>query len=145
MSTVQEPHCWIRVWLCCTVYRTPRSQSPTDLMYKITHDAIYFTHKPSRASTGLVASQYVHVHGVDTHAPPDAEVFPVLDEDMEDGFAEGLEDEDLDDEDPVGMSLALDGQYPEHPMSLVTVLSANIFSGSCPQIQTRYTVWASMY
>jgi hypothetical protein len=84
---------------------------------QITHDAIYFTYKPSRASNVLG-----DIAGV--HDPPDVEVFPVVGEDMEDGFEDGWEDEDSEDEDedPVGMGAGADGQYLWRLSPLVTVL-----------------------
>ena len=55
------------------------------------------------------------------HDPPDVEVFPVVGEDMEDGFEDGWEDED-----PVGIGAGADGQYPGRISSLVTVLMWSI-------------------
>ena len=76
---------------------------------QITHDAIYFTYKPSRAGGVLDTAHHGHVHDVGVHDLADVEVFPVLGEDMEDGFEDGWEDEDSEDEDLV-MDVEPDGQ-----------------------------------
>ncbi|KAF8547134.1 hypothetical protein OG21DRAFT_1527362 [Imleria badia] len=84
---------------------------------QITHDAIYFTYKPSRGSSVSDIIQPAHVHDVGMQDPPDMDVIPVLDEpqaDMEDGFEDGWEDEDSEgeDEDPLEFAIGADGQSP---------------------------------
>ncbi|KAH0837786.1 hypothetical protein J3R83DRAFT_5966 [Lanmaoa asiatica] len=69
---------------------------------QITHDAIYFTYKPSH-----------HVHDVGVHGLPDVEVFADVGDDMENGFADDWEDEDSEDEDLMGMGAGEDGD-PVH-------------------------------
>jgi len=65
---------------------------------QITHDAIYFTYKPSRTGGVLETTHHAHVHAVGVYDLPDVEVFPVVGEDMEDGFEDGWEDEESEDE-----------------------------------------------
>ena len=82
---------------------------------QITHDAIYFTYKPSRGSSPSDTVQPTHVHDFGAHNPPDVDVTPVVDEpDMEDGFEGGWEDEDSEDDDPLEFAIGAEGQYLRH-------------------------------
>ncbi|KAF8131488.1 hypothetical protein EV363DRAFT_1165258 [Boletus edulis] len=102
---------------------------------QITHDGVYFTYKPWRASGGLDTDQHADL--------PDVEVFPVVDEDMEDGFADGWEDEDSDDDvDLIGMGIGTLGAFHSSflcscglqiPCTLIST------TGFCPPIQIRCT------
>ena len=60
---------------------------------QITHDAIYFTYKPSPTSSSLDTPHHAHMPGGGFHAPLD-DVFLDVADDMEDGFAAGWVDED---------------------------------------------------
>lgn len=88
-----------------------------------THDAIYFTYKPSYANGALDTAHHAHVHDFGVYDPPDdVEVFPIVADDMDD---DGWEDDDSEDEDPMGMgAVENDGQYLEHLSSPITVLTS---------------------
>lgn len=59
----------------------------------ITYDARYVTYKAFINASGT--AHHEHVQGVDDHGAP-REAFPILDDKVEDGFADGWEDEDLE-------------------------------------------------
>lgn len=69
---------------------------------QITHDAIYFAYKPHAGGAWEIA-HHAHIHDIGVHDPPDVEVFQDVGDDMEDGFADGWEDEDSEEEELVGI------------------------------------------
>lgn len=88
---------------------------------QITHDAIYFTYKPTPTGSSLDTAHHAHVHGAGVHDPPDMEVLPEVADVMEDGPADEW-DEDFEFEE-VGMGVGGDdGQYLQHLSSPVIVL-----------------------
>jgi len=95
---------------------------------QIAHDAIYFTYQPLRTSSVWdTVHHHVHAHGVGIHDPPDVVLFPVVGEDMEDGFQEDeWEDDESEDEGPVGFGAGVDGQSLVCLSSLVAVLIRSV-------------------
>ena len=69
--------------------------------------------------------------------------FSIVDDDMGDGFVDGWEDEDSEDEDLAGIVVGADGQYFGHFLLLVVVMQSLdplytvINTGSCPRVQTQ--------
>ena len=59
-----------------------------------------------------------HVHDVGDHDAAE-EAFPIVDDDMEDGFVDGWEDEDSEDEDLAEIVVGADGRYSGHFLLLV--------------------------
>ena len=88
---------------------------------QITHDAIYLTYKPLRGLDASDTAHHEHVHDVGDHDAAE-EAFPIVDDDMEDGFMDGWEDEDSEDEDLAGIVVGADGQYSGHFLLLVVLM-----------------------
>ncbi|KAG9308958.1 hypothetical protein JVU11DRAFT_11260 [Chiua virens] len=66
---------------------------------QITHDAIYFTYPPSRANSALIAGH--HAHAIEGHDAPGFGIFPFIGDvdDDEDGFVDGWDDSESEEED----------------------------------------------
>ncbi|KAG8219252.1 hypothetical protein J3R82DRAFT_91 [Butyriboletus roseoflavus] len=79
---------------------------------QITHDAIYFTYKPSYTNGAFNTTHRAHVHDIGVHDPADdVEEFPIVADEVE---VEDWEDEDSEDEDPMGM-----GAVEEDPVHAI--------------------------
>lgn len=95
-----------------SVCRLSRFENDRLLFYisclQITHDAIYFTYKPSQTGSSLDPTQYAQVHGAGVHDPPDLDVLQDMVDDMEDAF-DGWEDEDFEVGEMGGIAGGIDG------------------------------------
>ena len=85
---------------------------------QITHDAVYFTYKPSHTGSSLDPAHHVHAQGVGDQDPLDVEA--MLDGVHEDVFVDAWEDESSEDEEMEMGPEDDDGQCLRNLLSLVS-------------------------